>query len=126
MPSYNNYLLCGIKHCQATPKDLSRCKECVRKDRPRCNVIGASKAQLQKIAQFYVKFDREVVDTTATVVEASTRFQRIQKQKEFWRDCLITAFQRSLTNVRKLEEKEKEKTEKQVRVIVETTATNVE
>ncbi len=73
-----------------------------------------------------MKFDREVVDTTATVVEASTRFQRIQKQKEFWRDCLITAFQRSLTNVRKLEEKEKEKTEKQVRVIVETTATNVE
>lgn len=115
MPSCGNCARRGLSSCRASPQDTSRCEECVLRKRAGCDVLGISEAQLQSIAQFNAKFDREVNEAAAEVALATAKFQRLQKQKALWAGRLMTAFQRGLNDVEELEAKEREEAEEERR-----------
>jgi hypothetical protein len=106
MPSCSNCEKRGINSCQVSEKDSSRCAECVRSGRSRCDVQGPSNEELIKIGEQFRKLEEEVE-------QAEAKVQRLRAQKKLWFEKMMRAVRRGISSVEELEKVEKEEAERE-------------
>jgi septal ring factor EnvC (AmiA/AmiB activator) len=112
MPSCSACSSRGIPSCEVSPIDSSRCSECVRLKRSRCDVLGVTPAQLRKIADQHAKLESELEAMEEKVL-------RLRKQKKMWFEKMMRAVSRGIDSVEELERVEREEAEREERRLAE-------
>lgn len=98
----------GYDSCEVSPSDSSRCAECVRLGRSRCDVLGVGAAELRNIATQHQKLEDELQ-------AAEEKVLRLRKQKKMWFEKMMRAVRRGIDSVEELERVEKEEAEAEQR-----------
>jgi hypothetical protein len=101
MPSCSECERRGVAIYQVSDRDSSRCAECVRIGRSRCDVQGISSAQLLSIVEQHQRLEAELE-------EAENRVFRLRKQKKLWFEKMMRAVHRGISSVEELEKVESE------------------
>jgi hypothetical protein len=99
MPSCSSCEVRGISVCQVSDRDSSRCAECVRLGRAKCDVQGISSKELLGIAAQHQKLEAELE-------EAENKVFRLRKQKKLWLEKMMRAVRRGISSVEELEKVE--------------------
>ena len=94
----------GIASCQVSLQDSSRCAECVRLGRSRCDVQGVGPAELRNIAEQHQKLEDELL-------AAKEKVLRLRKQKRMWYEKMMRAVRRGIDNLEELDRVENEEAE---------------
>ncbi|KXJ84602.1 hypothetical protein Micbo1qcDRAFT_108542, partial [Microdochium bolleyi] len=94
----------GIDRCEVSLTDSSRCAECVRLGRSRCDVRGVGPDELRKIASQHQKLEDELQ-------AAEEKVLRLRKQKKLWFEKMMRAVRRGIDSVEELERVEREEAE---------------
>ncbi|KAI6264024.1 hypothetical protein MCOR34_011921 [Pyricularia oryzae] len=108
MPSCSSCESQGIAKCAVSPRDSSRCVECVRLGRSRCDVMGVSWEQLHRIAAQHSKLESELE-------AAEEKVLRLRKQKKMWFEKMMRAVRRGIDNLEELDRVEREEAEQEER-----------
>ncbi|KAL8419001.1 hypothetical protein RB594_002277 [Gaeumannomyces avenae] len=118
MPSCSACEAAGLSSCQVSLLDSSRCAECVRLGRARCDVLGVSAVQLRQIAEQHSKLDAELAAAERSRRKAeelmraeSDRVQRLRVQKDLWFERMMRAVRRGIDSVEELDRVEREEAE---------------
>ncbi|EHA55177.1 hypothetical protein MGG_15807 [Pyricularia oryzae 70-15] len=98
----------GIAKCAVSPRDSSRCVECVRLGRSRCDVMGVSREQLHRIAAQHSKLESELE-------AAEEKVLRLRRQKKMWFEKMMRAVRRGIDNLEELDRVEREEAEQEER-----------
>ncbi|KAI7908498.1 hypothetical protein M0657_012265 [Pyricularia oryzae] len=108
MPSCSACESQGIAKCAVSPRDSSRCVECVRLGRSRCDVMGVSREQLHRIAAQHSKLESELE-------AAEEKVLRLRRQKKMWFEKMTRAVRRGIDNLEELDRVEREEAEQEER-----------
>ncbi|KAI7908727.1 hypothetical protein M0657_012163 [Pyricularia oryzae] len=108
MPSCSACESQGIAKCAVSPRDSSRCVECVRLGRSRCDVMGVSREQLHRIAVQHSKLESELE-------AAEEKVLRLRRQKKMWFEKMMRAVRRGIDNLEELDRVEREEAEQEER-----------
>ncbi|KAH9436293.1 hypothetical protein MCOR02_002761 [Pyricularia oryzae] len=108
MPSCSACESQGIARCAVSPRDSSRCVECVRLGRSRCDVMGVSREQLHRIAAQHSKLESELE-------AAEEKVLRLRKQKKMWFEKMMRAVRRGIDSLEELDRVEREEAEQEER-----------
>ncbi|EHA46470.1 hypothetical protein, variant [Pyricularia oryzae 70-15] len=108
MPSCSACESQGIAKCAVSPRDSSRCVECVRLGRSRCDVMGVSREQLHRIAAQHSKLESELE-------AAEEKVLRLRRQKKMWFEKMMRAVRRGIDNLEELDRVEREEAEQEER-----------
>jgi uncharacterized protein YdcH (DUF465 family) len=103
----------GILSCQVSDRDSSRCAECVRTGRSRCDIRGPSNEELVKIGTKFCELEDTVkkVEEERRVIDA--KIERLRKQKKLWLEKMMRAVRCGISSVEELEKVEKEEVERE-------------
>jgi hypothetical protein len=102
----------GLRDCQVSEKDSSRCSECVRLKRAKCDVLGPSPADLAKMGSQLSALEEELDSALAKV-------ERLRRQKKMWFEKMMRAVRRGITSVEELERVEKEEADREATRVAE-------
>ncbi|TDZ14074.1 hypothetical protein Cob_v013012 [Colletotrichum orbiculare MAFF 240422] len=102
----------GYASCDVSPSDSSRCAECVRLGRSRCDVLGVGAVELRNIATQHQKLEDELQ-------AAEEKVLRLRKQKKMWFEKMMRAVRRGIDSVEELERVEREEAEAEQRRLEE-------
>ena len=91
----------GLESCEVSPQDSSRCAECVRLGRSRCDVQGVAPEELRRIAAQHQKLEDELQ-------AAEEKVLRLRKQKRMWYEKMMRAVRRGIDSVEELDRIERE------------------
>ncbi|KAF3763099.1 hypothetical protein M406DRAFT_323008 [Cryphonectria parasitica EP155] len=106
----------GLGSCKVSPGDSSRCIECVRLGRSKCDVMDLSPEELRNIATQHRKLEDEIE-------KRETELLRLRQQKRMWSEKMKRALRRGITRVEELDRVEAEEAEaERVRVAAEVQA----
>ncbi|KAH9432000.1 hypothetical protein MCOR02_006705 [Pyricularia oryzae] len=108
MPSCSACESQGIARCAVSPRDSSRCVECVRLGRSRCDVMGVSREQLHRIAAQHSKLESELE-------AAEEKVLRLRKQKKMWFEKMMRAVRRGIDSLEELDRVEREEAKQEER-----------
>lgn len=97
-------------------QDSSRCAECVRQQRSKCDVLELNNSKdLLHISTQHQKLEDEIE-------ELEEKLLRLRKQKRMWREKMTRAVRRGLRNLDELERVENEEAEAERKRIAEQSA----
>ncbi|KAF3768336.1 hypothetical protein M406DRAFT_242750, partial [Cryphonectria parasitica EP155] len=102
----------GFGSCKVSPGDSSRCIECVRLGRSKCDVMGPSPEELRNIATQHRKLEDEIE-------KRETELLRLRQQKRMWSEKMKRALRRGITRVEELDRVEAEEREAERRAAEE-------
>src|SRR3954471_5785669 len=86
----------GIETCEVSVQDSSRCAECVRQQRSKCDVLELNNSKdLLHISTQHQKLEDEIE-------ELEEKLLRLRKQKRMWREKMPRAIRRGLRNLDEL------------------------
>jgi hypothetical protein len=108
MPTCSNCERHGFSSCRVAPQDSSRCEACVRGNRPGCDVLGPSQAQVDEAGRKFHAADRELEEALDAAEAANRRVRRAQKQRKLLADKVYRMFRRGLQSLEELEKLEAE------------------
>jgi hypothetical protein len=91
----------------------SRCKECIRLNRPRCDAQALSPAQLRRIATTHSRFESELEKAEEERRVMDAKVERLRKQKKLWFEKMMRAVSRGIDSVEELERVEQEEAERE-------------
>lgn len=106
MPACSSCESRGLKDCEVSETDSSRCAECVRLKRAKCDVLGPSPADLSKMGAQLSSLEEELDAALAKV-------ERLRRQKKLWFEKMMRAVRRGITSVEELEKVEKEEADRE-------------
>jgi hypothetical protein len=113
MPSCSNCEQRGIESCRVSDRDSSRCSECVRAGRSRCDVQGPSNDDLVRIGTQFRELEEAVERAEEERRAADAKVERLRKQKKLWFEKMMRAVRRGISSVEELERVEKEEAERE-------------
>ncbi|KAF3766620.1 hypothetical protein M406DRAFT_256727 [Cryphonectria parasitica EP155] len=91
MPSCSFYKSHSIQSCQVSIKDSSRCAECIRLGRSRCDIQGLSAAEIRWIGIQYQRLENQLESAKEQLRNAAAEIGCLQKQKRLWFERMIKA-----------------------------------
>ncbi|KAI7909407.1 hypothetical protein M0657_011853 [Pyricularia oryzae] len=122
MPSCSACESQGIAKCAVSPRDSSRCVECVRLGRSRCDVMGISREQFHRLAAQHSKLDADVEAQELRLLEREQelaaerqKLLRLRSQKKMWFEKMMRAVRRGIDNLEELDRVEREEAEQEER-----------
>jgi hypothetical protein len=101
----------NFEECLSSPNDSSRCSQCVRLNRPYCDVRGLSNDQLQKVSTEHFRLEEELETAEDALAEMAAKVSRLRKQKKIWYDRMRRAVARGITDLEELDRVEREEAE---------------
>ena len=112
----------GILSCQVSAQDSSRCAECVRLGRSRCDVQGVTPEGLRRLGQQHQRMESELEAAEEERRAIDAKIERLRKQKRMWYEKMMRAVRRGIDNVEELERVENEEVEAERKRIAEQSA----
>ncbi|KUI64658.1 hypothetical protein VM1G_00771 [Cytospora mali] len=98
----------GLEVCQVSQFDSSRCAECVRLGKTRCDVMGPSPDDLRYISRQYRELEAQIEAEEERRRITDARIERLRKQKKMWSSKMHRAIRRGLDSVDELDRVEAE------------------
>jgi hypothetical protein len=117
--SYSNYEQQDIESYQVSDRDSSRCSECVRAGRSRCDIQGPSNDNLVRIDIQFRELEEAVERAEEERCAVNAKVERLRKQKKLWFEKMIHVIRRGISSVEELKRVEKEEAEREAARIVE-------
>lgn len=122
MPSCSSCEARGIDSCEVSPKDSSRCMECVRLGVSFCDVLGPSPADLRNIAKQRQRLEEQLEAAEEERRAIDNKIERLRKQKKEWVSKMRRAIRRGLDSVEELDRVENAEAEAERKRIADQSA----
>jgi hypothetical protein len=97
----------GLSNCKASDADSARCFECVRLNKPYCDMNPLTPQQLRRIGTQHQKAESELEAAEEELEKASAKVRRLRRQKKLWFEKMMRAVARGIDNVEELERVER-------------------
>ncbi|EHA48146.1 hypothetical protein MGG_15916 [Pyricularia oryzae 70-15] len=115
MPSCSSCESRGVAKCSVSPQDSSRCVECLRFNRPGCDVLGFSSAKIRSIGLQHARMESEMEAAEEARRQIDAKIERLRKQKRMWFEKMMRAVSRGIDDLEELDRVEREEAEQEER-----------